>query len=867
MRLSLPSMMVLMLVGACSGSGGADCGPSTCDGCCDSSGVCQGGTSLVACGAQGSSCDVCPAGVQACVTGRCVNVGSAGGGEGGGSAGGEAGGAAGGLAGGGSGGGTAGGTAGGSACSRETDVQFCARNSFSCGAQSGLDNCLDVRNVSSCGSCASGQFCNNGACRCQPESNAQLCARLATSCGSLTAADNCGASRTVSCGTCGAPNVCTAGRCVCTPETDAQFCTRRGVSCGLASGADNCGQVRTVSSCGTCTGANQCLSGSCSCPSESNAAFCTRLGAQCGATSGTDSCGNPRNVSSCGSCPSPKTCAGAGTPNQCGCTPQTDAELCQASNTSCGPLTVTDRCGMARTVASCGACASGTRCPTTGSAVNRVCQPFSCSTGQLACGQGCAACPTVGVATTACGAGDTCVAATCQADYVLSGGVCVPATCPSGQRSCGGTCRTCPSSGVVSTACNGPACIAASCVDGSGVSGGQCVPMSCGTGALFCSSACSACPTTGAATFGCDYSSCSARTCAAGYSLRGSLCVDSDWVFERVFSGVGSAANAAVAVDGAGNPVVAYLAGTNLNVSRRSTAGTWSTVATPVSSAYYYDVTQLAVDAAGNAHVIFTGGVTIGTDYTTQYNYLKVSPAGAPSMALAVGAVMRFSVGNLAEGDGVALAVDQNGDAHLAYNWYVSGVSQRLTYRRSFQGAWLSPVPAAQVVFGRPLIAVEGSGDVVHLAGGSYALQYTRGASSIFSAPVSVNMSGLSVKVLAVVSGTVELWSGGNTGWWRSTATPAAVSAPVQWSTGGAVGARAGRGPTGFASLERISGVITSQRGPASGVTETENTNLPFDSYLAVGAAVDSSGALHTLGWLRSTSSSSTYDLYWVRGH
>ena len=59
----------------------------------------------------------------------------------------------------------------------ETDAQYCARNQIHCGATAGPDNCLNVRNVPSCGTCGAGQFCSGGACACQPESNAAFCAR------------------------------------------------------------------------------------------------------------------------------------------------------------------------------------------------------------------------------------------------------------------------------------------------------------------------------------------------------------------------------------------------------------------------------------------------------------------------------------------------------------------------------------------------------------------------------------------------------------------------------------------------------------------------------------------------------------------
>jgi hypothetical protein len=65
------------------------CNSTNCNGCCDSSGTCQGGTSTSSCGASANLCDVC-VGTQLCQAGRCTSGGT-GGGFGGGFGGGPAG--------------------------------------------------------------------------------------------------------------------------------------------------------------------------------------------------------------------------------------------------------------------------------------------------------------------------------------------------------------------------------------------------------------------------------------------------------------------------------------------------------------------------------------------------------------------------------------------------------------------------------------------------------------------------------------------------------------------------------------------------------------------------------------------------------
>lgn len=92
------------------------CGPSTCEGCCDSGGICRAGTQAASCGTGGNQCAECASG-ESCVASACSSGGGggAGGGTGGGSAGGSGGGSAGGT-GGGAGGGTSCGSVGSCTC-------------------------------------------------------------------------------------------------------------------------------------------------------------------------------------------------------------------------------------------------------------------------------------------------------------------------------------------------------------------------------------------------------------------------------------------------------------------------------------------------------------------------------------------------------------------------------------------------------------------------------------------------------------------------------------------------------------------------------------------------------------------------------
>jgi hypothetical protein len=119
---------------------------------------------------------------------------------------------------------------------------------------------------------------------------------------------------------------------------------------------------------------------------ESDAALCTRLSKTCGALTAIDNCGTTRSVTSCGFCSaSNTTCGGGGTPNVCGCTPETDASLCGRLGKSCGTVAATDNCGGARTAA-CGTCAAGSTCGAVGISANTCLSPTPF--------------PTVGVCTT-----------------------------------------------------------------------------------------------------------------------------------------------------------------------------------------------------------------------------------------------------------------------------------------------------------------------------------------------------------------------------------------------------------------------------------------------------------------------------------
>jgi hypothetical protein len=86
----------------------------------------------------------------------------------------------------------------------------------------------------------------------------------------------------------------------------------------------------------------------------------------------------------CGACAMPQTCGGAGVPHQCGCTPKTQAQLCDAAGYVCGALQADDGCGHV-SVYDCGSCGSGDVCAS-GHCCNPPADPQMCAGAGFQCG-------------------------------------------------------------------------------------------------------------------------------------------------------------------------------------------------------------------------------------------------------------------------------------------------------------------------------------------------------------------------------------------------------------------------------------------------------------------------------------------------
>lgn len=182
-----------------------------------------------------------------------------------------------------------------------------------------------------CSSCPNGQVCGGGgapnvcgSASCSPKS----CAQVGAQCGQ--ASDTCGG-LTTDCGTCQTGQVCQNNQCItpsCTPTT----CQAAGVACGPL--ADGCGGL--IASCGSCPTGQTCggggVPGQCGGPT-CTARTCAQQGAVCGQVA--DGCGGL--TPNCGSCPGTQTC------NNGVCTDTCTPRTCAQANANCG--SVADGCG------------------------------------------------------------------------------------------------------------------------------------------------------------------------------------------------------------------------------------------------------------------------------------------------------------------------------------------------------------------------------------------------------------------------------------------------------------------------------------------------------------------------------------------
>jgi len=403
-----------------------------------------------------------------------------------------------------------------SACTPECDGKVC-----------GFDGCSGT-----CGSCATGQYCDAGACvtgTCTPDCTDRECGD-----------DGCGAL----CGSCGAARSCVEGRSVggCEPSCADKQCGPDGCGgvCGACPQGETCQPDYTCKP-GTCTpdcegrtcGPDGCdgvcgtCEAGCTCTSEGQCAGdCGCEPACSGRECGSDGCGG-----SCGSCYDGQTC--------------NDAGQCQGG----GCFGVT--CGLDGEGGVCGGCEAGTHC---------VFGQQSCSSSTLcpellACAQGClddaydavscvfALCDPSGTNPTytalllcvqqACSSSFTSECAydaldgICASEHSECQGGCSPSCSGKqcGSDGCGGSCGTCS----YGYACNAYGQCTSSCTPS--CSGKQCGSDGCGGSCGSCASGYS-CSAAGKCVAGCTpdctYRECGTDGCggSCGTCASGTTCDD-----------------------------------------------------------------------------------------------------------------------------------------------------------------------------------------------------------------------------------------------------------------------------------------------------------------------------------------------------
>ncbi len=261
-------VLVVVLALGWSSCSAPPCSESTCEGCCDSSGVCRGGTTPQACGASGQQCGVC-AGDEVCSLGRCFESSGTGGGGGGAMTGGGGGAMTGG------GGGTMTGGGGGTMTDAGTDAGVDAGidagtdAGFDAGTDAGIDAGIDAGVIGG-GVCAGTLALCGSTCR---DLEAEL--------------ENCGACGNI----CTNARVCTGGSCELLPTDCSTTGCPSGMSCDPTS-------LKCIAGCRVstdCPMGAACSAGQCRCPTGQHA-----CGQVCTSNNDVMSCG-----SRCAVCPSP----------------------------------------------------------------------------------------------------------------------------------------------------------------------------------------------------------------------------------------------------------------------------------------------------------------------------------------------------------------------------------------------------------------------------------------------------------------------------------------------------------------------------------------------------------------------------------
>ncbi|MBL8940297.1 MAG: hypothetical protein JNM69_37470 [Archangium sp.] len=419
MRSSTLALLAISVMAftACPDTSKPPCGPSSCTGCCDSSGACVAGVTVQACGAMGATCAACSV-TDSCSFGKCTPPTPFN--QGGGSAGGTAGGV-----GGGAGGGSTtadGGTLDGGAPVDAGTPNPCAGTLTSCNGRC-LDLSSELENCGTCGkTCGQGEVCNRGRCAVLPDD----CTQMPMGCGSgfycdpvskkcmtgcrLTA--DCPMGATCSSGTCTCPTGQHACGQTCVPDDATASC---GTRCSVCAQPANSTSTCSSGACGfTCATGYLQSGGACVDIDE-----CTTNNGGCSASA------------TCTNTPGSRTCACNAGFSGDGVT-CTDINECLTNNGGCaGEATCTNTPGARTCACNTGYTGDGLTCAD----VNE------CATNNGGCSTNATCANTPGARTCTCITGFTGDGVTCtdvNECLTNNGGCAVNATCTNtpGTRTC-----------------------------------------------------------------------------------------------------------------------------------------------------------------------------------------------------------------------------------------------------------------------------------------------------------------------------------------------------------------------------------------------------------------------------------------------
>ncbi len=394
MRLTLT--LIVFLAG-CAGSGAAPCSPSTCAGCCDSTGICQTGQTDAVCGLGGAACGTCDP-IHVCTAGVCTSRFNPDGGSGGG--GGGSGGSGGGNGGrsGGSGGGTGIGTGGGGIV---PITSVCAGTTFPCGYDC-IDPSTDESNCGACGvKCAAGLVCNRGTCETLPADCVVKPCPGDFGCNPQTRTCQL---QCFSDADCRGGGKCTAGRCQCDGFYQVQ-CGELCVSSGTTDGSCRCDSGYEGR--GECVDVDECTRGLSTCGANATCHNTPgRFTCTCNAGYLMENgvCIVDRCASSNGGCSPNATCQQYSSQVYCQCKPGYEGDgmtcspvcypggACADTTLACYPVSqYSGRCerpGTGGPGAPCTAntdCVSGTRCERMTGAVGGFCATLCASGSSTLC--------------------------------------------------------------------------------------------------------------------------------------------------------------------------------------------------------------------------------------------------------------------------------------------------------------------------------------------------------------------------------------------------------------------------------------------------------------------------------------------------